>query len=189
VKGKELRRNSIRSPIRHGVALIPEDRKTQGLVLDMSIGQNITLTILRRLARLGVLLRSSEKTAVDDAIGRLEIKTPSARQMVRNLSGGNQQKVVLAKWLATEPAVLLLDEPTRGIDIGTKTELYRIIRTLAATGIATVVVSSDLAELLALSDRVLVMGDGRVVAELASAEATEDSVLAIVVRHERGVAS
>jgi ABC-type sugar transport system ATPase subunit len=189
VKGKELRRSSIRSAIRHGVALIPEERKTQGLVLDMSLAHNITLGILRRVARLGILLRPAEKAAVDNGTSRLAIQSPNTRQKVRNLSGGTQQKVVLAKWLATEPAVLLLDEPTRGIDVGTKTELYRIIQALAETGIATVLVSSDLPELLALSNRVLVLSGGRIVAELAGGDASEDSVLEIVVRHEQGAAS
>ena len=189
VRGVELRRNSIRSAIHHGVALIPEERKTQGLVLDMSLAHNITLAILRRVARLGVLLRPAEKAVIDTGTSRFAIQSPNTRQKVRNLSGGTQQKVVLAKWLATEPSVLLLDEPTRGIDIGTKTELYHIIQALAETGLATVLVSSDLPELLALCNRVLVLSGGRVVAELAGDDATEDSVLAIVVRQEQEAAS
>jgi ABC-type sugar transport system ATPase subunit len=189
VRGRALRRNSLRSAIRHGVALIPEERQTQGLVLDLPIGTNITLAILRRIARISVLRRAAEHRIVAASIKRLSIQSRSGSQMVRNLSGGNQQKVVLAKWLATEPVVLLLDEPTRGIDVGTKSEFYRIIRDLAATGIATVLASSDLSELLALSDRVLVLANGRVVAELAADEATEESVLAIVVSHEESAAS
>jgi ABC-type sugar transport system ATPase subunit len=184
VRGAKLRRNSIRSAKRHGVALIPEDRAMDGLILSMSVSSNITLSVLNAVARLGVLLRRLEHAVTTRGIARFSIKVADPNRTVRNLSGGNQQKVVLAKWLAANPAVLLLDEPTRGIDVGTKAELYGIIRDLSRAGIATIIVSSDLPELLALSDRLLAMNGGRVVGELAAAEATEERVLAVALGHE-----
>jgi ABC-type sugar transport system ATPase subunit len=179
VRGRKLRRNSIRSAKRHGVALIPEDRATQGLILKMSVSANITLSVLNLVARVGVLIRRLERAVTKQGIDRLSIKVFDPGRTVQNLSGGNQQKVVLARWLASRPAVLLLDEPTRGIDVGTKAELYKIIRELSRSGIATVIVSSDLPELLALSDRLLVMSGGAVVAETPAREATEERVLAL----------
>jgi ABC-type sugar transport system ATPase subunit len=184
VRGATLRRNSIRSAKRHGIALIPEDRAMHGLILSMSVASNITLSVLGAVARFGVLLRRLERAVTTRGISRFSIKVADPNRTVRNLSGGNQQKVVLAKWLAADPAVLLLDEPTRGIDVGTKAELYEIIRNLTKTGIATIIVSSDLPELLALSDRVLVMSGGRVVGELAAAEASEERILALALGHE-----
>jgi ABC-type sugar transport system ATPase subunit len=184
VRGARLRRNSIRSAKRHGVALIPEDRALQGLILSMSVSANTTLSVLGRVARLGVLMRRLEHAVTRGCIARFSIKVADPTRAVRNLSGGNQQKVVLAKWLASEPAVLLLDEPTRGVDVGTKAELYQIIRDLSQTGIATILVSSDLPELLALSDRVLVLSGGRVVGELPAADASEERVLALALGHD-----
>jgi ABC-type sugar transport system ATPase subunit len=183
VRGRKLRRNSIRSAKRHGIALIPEDRATQGLILKMSVSSNITLAVPRLIARFGVLISRWERAVAKRGISRFSIKVSDPSRTVRNLSGGNQQKVVLARWLASDPAVLLLDEPTRGIDVGTKAELYEIIRGLAETGIATIIVSSDLPELLALSDRVLVMSGGRVVAETEARETTEERVLALALGH------
>jgi ABC-type sugar transport system ATPase subunit len=179
VRGQELRRNSIRSAKRHGIALIPEDRATQGLILKMSVSSNLTLAVLDLVARFGVLIRRLERRVTTRGISRFSIKVADPGRTVRNLSGGNQQKVVLARWLASDPAVLLLDEPTRGIDVGTKAELYEIIRDLSRSGIATVIVSSDLPELLALSDRLLVMSGGRVVAETPARAATEERLLAL----------
>jgi ABC-type sugar transport system ATPase subunit len=183
VRGRQLRRNSIRSAKRHGVALIPEDRANQGLILNMSVSSNITLSVPRLVARFGVLISKLEHAVTSHGIARFSIKVADPNRTVRNLSGGNQQKVVLAKWLASEPAVLLLDEPTRGIDVGTKAELYEIIRNLSQTGIATIIVSSDLPELLALSNRVLVMSSGRVVGELSAEDASEERVLALALSH------
>jgi ABC-type sugar transport system ATPase subunit len=184
VRGRKLHQNSIGSAKRHGVALIPEDRAMDGLVLSMSVSSNITLSVLQGVARFGVVLHRLERAVTARGIARLSIKVSDPDRTVRNLSGGNQQKVVLAKWLATEPSVLLLDEPTRGIDVGTKAELYEIIRDLSKTGIATIIVSSDLPELLALSDRLLVMNGGRVVGELSAAEASEERILALALEHE-----
>jgi ribose transport system ATP-binding protein len=171
---------SIRTPgeaIDAGLALAPEDRKHDGLVLDMSVKDNASLACLRRTQRFGFLSRAKEIAHVSPLLQRFRVKTPSLEQLVRHLSGGNQQKVILAKWLAISPEVLLLDEPTRGIDINAKREIYTLIEELAREGLGVVVVSSDLPEVLAISDRVMVMCEGRKTAEFAHAEATPERIL------------
>jgi rhamnose transport system ATP-binding protein len=160
-----------------GIAYVPEDRHQDGLVLDFSITSNVTLPILPRLFP-GLFVRGSrERVIADRYADQLRIRTTGVGQAVSALSGGNQQKVVLAKWLASEPRILILDEPTRGIDIGAKVEVHRIISELAATGLGILLISSDLPEVLAMSDRILVMHEGVVTAELGRADATEESVM------------
>ncbi|TWT29790.1 Ribose import ATP-binding protein RbsA [Posidoniimonas corsicana] len=161
-----------------GLALAPEDRKQDGLVLGMSVAPNISLACLGRVQQTGLLRTAKEDALADQYGGRMAIKTAGRRQPVRNLSGGNQQKVVLAKWLATEPRVLMLDEPTRGIDIGAKREIYAVIDELAAAGLGVLMVSSELPEVLALSDRILVLCEGRLTGEFTREQATEDALLA-----------
>lgn len=171
---------TIRSPaeaIRAGIALAPEDRKAEGLVLSMSVAENISLSCLRLAARFGILRPRHERELVGTYIDRLRVKASSSNQCVRNLSGGNQQKVVISKWLAAGPKVLLLDEPTRGIDINAKREIYALIGELARDGLGIVMASSEMPEILALADRILVLADGRVTAEFAYGEATEESLL------------
>ena len=165
--------------MRHGIGLVPEDRKGQGLVLMHGVGTNLSLAALRRLARGGWIDFSAERGVVAQYIQRLRVKTPGADQVVGLLSGGNQQKVVLAKWLATQPSVLIIDEPTRGVDVGAKAEIYALMRELAAAGLAILVISSDLPEVLTISDRVLVMREGRLMGELSHAEATEERIMAL----------
>jgi ABC-type sugar transport system ATPase subunit len=177
VRGARLRHNSIRSAKRHGIALIPEDRALQGLILSMSVSANTTLSVLGRVARLGVLMRRLEHAVTRGCIARFSIKVADPTRTVRNLSGGNQQKVVLARWLARQPRVLILDEPTRGIDVGAKAEVYALIRSLAANGLAVLFISSDLPEILGISDRILVMREGRITGELPAEGATEEQVL------------
>ena len=155
------------------IAMIPEDRLTQGLVLEHSVADNMTLPIIDRMSRLGFVNKPKEKEVVADYIKRLRVKTASPQKSVRTLSGGNAQKVVLAKWLATDPLFLILDEPTAGVDIGSKTEIVDIIRSFADRGRAVLVISSEPAELLALSDRILVMAGGRIVREISSEEIEE----------------
>jgi ribose transport system ATP-binding protein len=170
----------IRSPqqaIAAGLALAPEDRKTDGLVMMMSVAENISLCSLGKTERFGLLHRRRENDFVGQFVRLLAVKTPSLGQLVRNLSGGNQQKVVLSKWLATGPKVLLLDEPTRGIDIGAKKEIYTIIEKATKRGLAVVMVSSELPEILAIADRILVMCEGRLTAEFARGAATEENIL------------
>ena len=176
--GKEVRIRSPREAVDHGIAYVPEDRKTQALILQMSVRENLTLAIHRLLLRFWVFLSGRKELAVtDDYIKTLRIKVSSREQVVNNLSGGNQQKVVLAKWLATRPRILILDEPTRGIDVAVKAEVHRIIAELAASGVAIIVISSELPEVLALSDRVLVMDSGRVKRIIDRHDATQETIM------------
>jgi ribose transport system ATP-binding protein len=171
---------SIRSPraaIEAGLALAPEDRKGDGLVLMHSVAENTTLACLDEILRFGLIQPARERELVSRYVERLHVRTPTLRQAVRLLSGGNQQKVVLAKWLATKPKVLLLDEPTRGIDINAKKEIYALVDELARSGLAVVMVSSELPEILAIADRILVLAEGRVTAEFARGAATEEAIL------------
>jgi len=161
-----------------GVALVPEDRRAQGLVMDLSIERNLGLTQLRTLHRGGLMNRRRERSRAADWALRLQLKYGRLSDAVGLLSGGNQQKVVLAKWLATQPVVLIVGEPTRGIDVGTKAEVHRLLSELAGRGLAVLMISSDLPEVLGMADRVLVMREGRLVAEIARADATEESVMA-----------
>ncbi|MFF7330158.1 sugar ABC transporter ATP-binding protein [Streptomyces sp. NPDC090306] len=161
-----------------GLALVPEDRRAQGLVMGMSIERNIGLTGLRSTARGGLMNRGAERSRSLDWAVRLQVKYARIADSVSTLSGGNQQKVVLAKWLATGPRVLIVDEPTRGIDVGTKAEVHRLLGELAADGVAVLMISSDLPEILGMADRVLVMHEGRLTAEIPRNEATEETVMA-----------
>src|SRR5690606_7014237 len=155
-----------RAAMAAGLALVPEDRRQQGLVMEMSVQRNATLTRLRDLTRLGLLSGRRERGTAAEWTERLRVRHGRLADAVATLSGGNQQKVVLAKWLATDPRVLIVDEPTRGIDVGTKAEVHRTLADLARRGVAVVMVSSDLPEVLGMADRVLVMYEGRLVAEL-----------------------
>lgn len=160
-----------------GLALVPEDRKRDGLVLGLGVKNNISLTTLEKMERLGTLDDGKECELAEYYINELRIKTTSKEEKAKNLSGGNQQKIVLAKWLATRPKVLLLDEPTRGIDINAKTEIYKLIIRLANDGLGILMVSSELPEILAISDRILVMSEGRLTGEFLASEASEDGIL------------
>lgn len=170
----------FRSPIHSitsGMALVPEDRKKDGLVLGMDVQTNISLTALENIEQTGFLSQKKETTLAKKYIADLRIKTPSEKQTARNLSGGNQQKIVLSKWLATNPKLLMLDEPTRGIDVNAKNEIYKLILQLADAGMGIIVVSSELPEILAISDRILVLCEGNLTAEMAVQDASEDSIL------------
>jgi len=177
VAGKQVNLRSPREAIAARLAMAPEDRKLEGLILFMSVVENCSLACLQRITRFGFLQTARERRLVEKIIDRLGVKTPSIHEKVRNLSGGNQQKVVLSKWLATEPKVLLLDEPTRGIDLGAKREIYSLISELAQSGLAIVLVSSEMPEILALADRILVVAEGRIAAEFNRQEATEETML------------
>lgn len=180
VDGKPVHLTSPQSGIRAGIAFITEDRKAQGLVLGMSVGENITLAHLDDFSSLGEFIDTRrEHVAAAKMIAELRIRTPSAEQIVRNLSGGNQQKVVLAKWLVGKARVFLFDEPTRGIDIGSKAEIYALMVELVRAGAGIVMVSSELPEVLGMSHRILVIREGRIAAELSRAEATPDRVIAV----------
>ncbi|NGN69445.1 sugar ABC transporter ATP-binding protein [Streptomyces sp. A7024] len=177
VGGTKLRAASPTAAMDAGVALVPEDRRQRGLVMELSIERNIGLTGLGSLGSGGLIKRALERGRASDWATRLQLKYGKLSDSVEVLSGGNQQKVVLAKWLATEPTVLIVDEPTRGIDVGTKAEVHRLLSSLAAEGLAVLMVSSDLPEVLGMADRVLVMHEGRLAAEIPRAEATEESVM------------
>lgn len=170
----------LKSPddaIKAGMALVPEDRKQDGLILGLDVRTNISLTSLKSLERLGWLSDSREADLADQYIRELSIKTSSDRQLAENLSGGNQQKVVLSKWLATNPSILLLDEPTRGIDINAKNEIYKLILKLAASGMGILMISSELPEIMAVADRILVMAEGSLTAEFDNQGLSEDQIL------------
>ncbi|WP_420150313.1 sugar ABC transporter ATP-binding protein [Spirosoma sp.] len=163
--------------IQSGLALVPEDRKKDGLVLGLDVQTNISLSNLKTVEQAGLLSRQKETTLAKKYIADLRIKTPSEKQAAKNLSGGNQQKIVLSKWLATHPKLLMLDEPTRGIDVNAKNEIYKLILQLADEGMGILVVSSELPEILAISDRILVMSEGVLTAEMSVQEASEDRIL------------
>lgn len=171
----------IKSPcnaIAAGIALVPEDRKLQGLILNQSVNKNIGITILQKLERWGIMINHAKEKALSAGfITRLGIKTSSGNNAAQNLSGGNQQKIVIAKWLATKPKVLLLDEPTRGIDINAKSEIYKLMKSLAEEGVGIIMVSSELPEILAVSDRVLVICEGTLTANLPIDNVTEQEIL------------
>src|SRR3954467_6457886 len=177
VKGSPRRLRSPRDAIQQGFGLCPEDRKTEGIVPDMSVRENLTLALLPRLTRAGILDRARQHEIVDRFVKDLGIKLASAEQPIRELSGGNQQKVMLARWLCTQPDLLILDEPTRGIDVGAKRDIQAIIRRLADDGLAVLLISSEVEELVADTDRVVVLRDGRNVAELDGDEIQEDGIL------------
>jgi len=177
VAGRELRPQKPLDAIEHGMVLAPEDRKHQGLVLGMSVRDNLSLASLRRDQKKGFLNRAKERKISAEMLGRMRVKTPSEHQIVQFLSGGNQQKVVLGKWLAMEPKVLLLDEPTRGIDVGAKQEIYKLMEELAGRGVAILFVSSEMEEIIGMSDRTLVMHEGRITGELQRDQLSEESIM------------
>jgi rhamnose transport system ATP-binding protein len=187
--GKPLRRGSPTNAMAAGVGLVPEDRRQQGLVMEMSITRNITLASLRRLERLGFLVGSAERRFAADWALRLQLKYGKLGNPATSLSGGNQQKVVLAKWLARKPSLLIVDEPTRGIDVGTKAEVHRLLDELAEQGVAVLMISSELPEVLRVADRILVMREGQLVAEFEHAEASEEAIVAAATGQLQDVAA
>jgi ABC-type sugar transport system ATPase subunit len=172
-----LGRCSPRVAIAAGIGLVPEDRKEQGLVTELSVQQNIGMAILRSLSRLNVVNVRAERRLAERYVARLTIKTPSVEQKTLYLSGGNQQRVVIAKWLALQPKALIVDEPTRGVDVGATADIHALVCELAKQGMAILMISSDMAEILAMSDRVLVMRQGRIEGELSREEATQERIM------------
>ncbi|WP_061934434.1 sugar ABC transporter ATP-binding protein [Aureimonas sp. AU22] len=176
IDGQPVTVGSVREAIDKRIAYVPEDRAQHGLVRPQTIRENVSMAILDRLTRRAVVDTSREKALAEDAIKRFAIRARGPGQVVAQLSGGNQQKVVIAKWLATDPRILILDEPTRGVDVGAKTEIHKLMNQLARQGLAIIMISSELPEVLGMSDRVLVMNGGRMTAILDRAEATPDAV-------------
>ncbi len=175
--GKKVEINSPKDAVKLGIGLVPEDRKLQGLILNMALHENLSLPSIPFMFSNGIINFKKEYKLVEDFVNRLRIRTPHIFQVVNNLSGGNQQKVVVAKWLALKPKVLILDEPTRGIDVGAKAEIHNLIGELAKEGIGIILISSELPEILALSDRILVISKGRITAELRREEATQEKIM------------
>ncbi len=190
IDGKPVHITSPQQARDLGIAYVPEDRGLQGLVRPQTIAENISLTVLKKLARAFIVDRGKEDSLARDFITRLGIRTRGPGQAARQLSGGNQQKVVLAKWLAAEPRILIMDEPTRGIDVGAKSEIHALMSKLAQNGLAILMISSELPEVLGMSDRVLVMNGGRIVAEIARKDATPETVgAAMTLAQEREAAA
>src|ERR1700722_19521738 len=177
VQDQPVRIRRARDAMDAGIALAPEDRKSTGLVLGASVGTTVSMAVLPKLARAQFVDQRAEQKLVQRFVSRLNIRTPSHDQRVGLLSGGNQQKVMIAKWLAVQPKCLIVDEPTRGVDVGTKAEIYALFDELAHAGIPILMISSDLPEVLALADRILVMRHGRITGELTRAEATEEKIM------------
>jgi rhamnose transport system ATP-binding protein len=182
----------IRSPagaMKLGIAYVPEDRGTQGLIREMNIRENISMSVLGSLTSLGVVNKGAERKLGQQMIAQLNIIATSGEQTVNKLSGGNQQKVVVGKWLASKPRMLIVDEPTRGVDVGAKAEIHRLLSELAQQGLGILMISSELPEVLGMSDRVLVMRGGRLVAEFSRAEATQHNVGAAMMSDTHGSGS
>ncbi|WP_414167332.1 sugar ABC transporter ATP-binding protein [Streptoverticillium reticulum] len=186
VDGTVLPPGDVRAAMRAGLGLVPEDRKAQGLVLDASLQDNLTLARLRRDTRAGLVDRRAQRRAAAEVAERLKVRMSGLGQSARTLSGGNQQKIVIGKWLLAGTRLLILDEPTRGIDVGAKVEIYRLVNDLTAAGCAVLMISSDLPEVLGMSDRVLVMSQGRLAGELSGERATQDAVMELAVRPPDG---
>src|SRR5690625_114280 len=180
VSGEKIRAGSVTAAVKHGMGLCPEERKSQGLILDDAVYRNITLSTFQRTARLGWLNEGKERAQSDKLVNDLEVRPQDIHRVIRTLSGGNQQKIVLARWLLHGCKVLLLDEPSRGVDVGARTEVYKLIRDLADSGVAVVVVSSEVEEVLGLSDNVLVISEGKVVHTGPASEINEHQVLDLV---------
>jgi rhamnose transport system ATP-binding protein len=178
VRGRKLRRASPTGAMASGMGFVPEDRRQQGLVMDMSVQQNVALASLGRLRKGGFIRSSAERALASDWAARLKIKYGRLTDPVAMLSGGNQQKIVLAKWLGRDPAVLIVDEPTRGIDVATKAEVHGLLVELASSGVGILMISSELPEVLGISDRILVMREGRIAAEYPRQRASEEEIMA-----------
>lgn len=177
IEGAEVDISTIPKAIAHGVAYVPEDRKELGLVMIQNVKENTTIAKLKKISNISVINEHDENVVAEDFCKRLNTKTPTILQMAGNLSGGNQQKVVLSKWLFTDPRVLLLDEPTRGIDVGAKHEIYTIINSLATQGMACLLISSEMPEIIGMCDRIYVMSEGRITAELSGKTATQEEIM------------
>lgn len=179
LNGREVHFHTPKQAVQHGVALIPEDRKRHGAILDLPISQNIVLPNLKKIADLFLLNRKKEKTVVDEQIDALKVACYSGKQLAGTLSGGNQQKVVLAKWLASNAQILIFDEPTRGIDVGAKQEIYNLMNHLCEQGMAILMISSEMEEIIGMADRIIVLYEGVQMGELQKAESSQESILTL----------
>jgi ABC-type sugar transport system ATPase subunit len=180
IRGQETGISDIGAAMRNGIGLVPEDRKRQGLVLSMPAGSNTSLVVLKQLARLTFIKRPAERALAAEYFTRLRVRAPGPETITAGLSGGNQQKIVLAKWLAARCDILILDEPTRGVDVGAKAEIHALIDELAASGTGVILISSELPEILNLSTRIIVLRDGRISGELPRAQATQYGLMRLM---------
>ena len=185
IDGKECDLKNSRSAIEAGLAYVTEDRKGNGLVLAETIAINNTLARLEKVCSRGVIDVNRENSVAEEYKEKLRTKTPTVQQEVNNLSGGNQQKVLLSKWMFADPEVLILDEPTRGIDVGAKYEIYCIMNDLVAQGKSVIMISSEMPELLGMCDRIYVMNEGNLVAEMSAAEATQEKIMAAILKSDK----
>ena len=181
IDGKSVRVNSPRDAIAHGIYLVPEDRRRNGLITSMALRENVTLPDLWRYANFGVISYGSELRTAEEQRKKLSIKTASCETLAKNLSGGNQQKLVLAKWLSLSPKLIIFDEPTRGVDVGSKAEIYRLMRSLADSGVFILMISSDMEEVLGVSDRIAVMREGALMGVLEARDFSEEAVMRLAV--------
>lgn len=188
INGRQVRIRSAGAAKRHGIAYVPEDRGHQGLVRPMRILENASLAVLGKISKHSIIDRKAERQLAVDAVKKFSIRASGIEQVVNKLSGGNQQKVVLGKWLATEPRLLIMDEPTRGIDVGAKAEIHRLMSELAQQGLAILMISSELPEIMGMSDRILVMRQGRLVAEYARGSATQEKIAAAMMSDVNDIA-
>jgi len=177
VEERQVKLNSPRDAIQMGMGFVPEDRKLQGLFMNMAVRENIVLSAMDKVTRWGFVNFTKADQLAGEVVKRLDIRTPSLRQRVRNLSGGNQQKVIIARWLTLKPRVLILDGPTRGIDVGAKAEIHALMSQLAQQGVGVLMISSELPEVMGVSDRILVMHEGRVTGEFTRGQATQDNIM------------
>ena len=180
LEGREITNRSPHDAMMNGIVYVPEDRKTQGILANLDVSKNITISMLDRNSNaIGVLDTKKEEKIVEDGIRSFSIKTPNAEKKIVELSGGNQQKCIVARWMATQPKVLILDEPTKGIDVGAKSEFYHMICQFAKQGLGVILISSELPEIIGLSDRILVMSNQRIAGEVMREDATEERLLAL----------
>ena len=184
--GKEVTLHSVRDAIRHKLAYVTEDRKGNGLILSNSVRTNTTLANMDAVSSKTIIDKDKEYLVAEEYRDKLKTKCPSVEQNVGNLSGGNQQKVLLAKWMFAEPDILILDEPTRGIDVGAKYEIYCIINQLAAEGKSVIMISSELPEVLGMSDRIYIMNEGRMAGEVNAGEATQEYIMSCILKSDKG---
>lgn len=184
IDGKPVRINSPSDAIKHGLGLVPEDRKHDGLILGMSVMKNGSIVMLDKLSKHGLINDALEYETIESYVKKLSIKTPSMEKEVKDLSGGNQQKVVVAKWLANNPQILIVDEPTRGIDVAAKKEIHNLISNLAKSGVAIIMISSEMPEVLGMCDRIYVMHEGRIRSELCREEATQEKIMKVILQED-----
>ena len=181
INGHELIITNPRHALKNGIFLVPEDRKKQGVFTDMSIAENISMPSLNKYAKRSIINRDKEDVEAAEQVKAMNVKCQSTHDLLKNLSGGNQQKVAIAKWLSMSPVMIIFDEPTRGVDIGAKDEIYKIMRALSDNGIMIMVISSDMEEIIRISDRVIVMSEGKITGELYPPDYTEENIMSLAV--------